>query len=189
MNISAAKTYIELLVLSRSMANGKKMYEFQKRCLDGIYICLRGDYIQDPETGKMMGSRPSEKVDKLGDSGIIEPSATGANELKVKGFKNKQKLNNHWKNGRTHSIEYLPDGITSAEQYEKRAVELLESPVSKTICGHIDKNKNIIRYDIAKNDFVKGNIENGVITMYKPEKGRTYYEQQRTEDLKHGGKA
>ena len=26
MNISAAKTYIELLVLSRSMANGKKMY-------------------------------------------------------------------------------------------------------------------------------------------------------------------
>ena len=72
MNISAAKTYIELLVLSRSMVNGKKMYEFQKRCLDGIYICLRGDYIQDPETGKMMGSRPSEKVDKSGDSGIIK---------------------------------------------------------------------------------------------------------------------
>ena len=72
MNISAAKTYIELLVLSRSMANGKKMYEFQKRCLDGIYICLRGDYIQDPETSKMMGSRPFEKFDKSGDSGIIE---------------------------------------------------------------------------------------------------------------------
>ena len=72
MNISAAKAYIELLVLSRSMANGKKMYEFQKRCLDGIYICLRGDYIQDPETGKMMGSRPSEKFDKSGDSGIIK---------------------------------------------------------------------------------------------------------------------
>ena len=71
MNISAAKTYIELLVLSRSMANGKKMYEFQKRCLDGIYICLQGDYIQDPETGKMMGSRPSEKFDRSGDSGII----------------------------------------------------------------------------------------------------------------------
>ena len=48
------------------------MYKFQKRCLDGIYICLRGDYIQDPETGKMMGSRPSEKVDKSGDSGIIK---------------------------------------------------------------------------------------------------------------------
>lgn len=48
------------------------MYEFQKRCLDGIYICLRGDYIQDPETGKMMGSRPSEKVDKSGESGIIK---------------------------------------------------------------------------------------------------------------------
>lgn len=72
MNISAAKTYIELLVLSRSMANGKKMYEFQKRCLDGIHICLRGDYIQDPETGKMMGIRPSEKFDKSGDSGIIK---------------------------------------------------------------------------------------------------------------------
>lgn len=47
------------------------MYEFQKRCLDGIYICLRGDYIQDPETSKMMGSRPFEKFDKSGDSGII----------------------------------------------------------------------------------------------------------------------
>ena len=66
-----AKKYIELLVLSRNIANGKKIYEFQKRCLDGIYICMRGDYIQDPETSKMMGSRPSEKFDKSGDSAII----------------------------------------------------------------------------------------------------------------------
>ena len=53
------------------------MYEFQKRCLDGIYICLRGDYIQDPETGKMMGSRPFEKFDKSGDSGIIKAEGEG----------------------------------------------------------------------------------------------------------------
>ena len=98
-------------------------------------------------------------------------------------------MNNHWKNGRTHSDEYLIDGIITAEQYEKRAVELLESPVGEKICGHIDKDKNIIRYDIAKNDFAKGSITKGVITMYKPQKGRSYYEQQRTEDLKHGGKA
>ena len=182
MNISAAKTYIELLVLSRSMANGKKMYEFQKRCLDGIYICLRGDYIQDPETGKMMGSRPSEKVDKSGDSGIIEPSATGVNELKVKGFKNKQALNNHWKNGRTHQSEYVKDGITSAEQYEKRAVELFESPCSSTILGYKTDTGAVCRYDIIKNDYVKGNSSKGIFTMFKPIDGKSYFEEMKKKE-------
>lgn len=51
-------------------------------------------------------------------------SAKGANIFKVKGFPNKQKLNNHWQNGRTHAAEYAPDGITTKEQYEKRAVQL-----------------------------------------------------------------
>ncbi|MBQ8411013.1 MAG: hypothetical protein IJX15_04685, partial [Ruminiclostridium sp.] len=94
-------------------------------------------YIQDPKTGKMMGST-SDSVD-----GTLEPSPTGSNELQNKGFASKQKLNNHWENGRTHKNEYLSDGIITAEQYEKRAVNLLESPVGGNIFGHLDKENFI----------------------------------------------
>lgn len=79
-------------------------------------------------------------------------------------------MNNHWKNGRTHSDEYLIDGIITAEQYEKRAVELLESPVGENICGHIDKDKNIIRYDIAKNDFVRAVLQKVLLQCISPKK-------------------
>ena len=140
-------------------------------------------YIQDPKTGKMMGST-SDSVD-----GTLEPSPTGSNELQNKGFASKQKLNNHWENGRTHKNEYLSDGIITAEQYEKRAVNLLESPVGGNIFGHLDKENFIIRYDKTNNDFVIGTIEKGVFTMFKPINGYAYYENQRMEDIKHGGKA
>ena len=147
---------------------------------------LRFNPNHDPKNGRFTSGNG---VDISGGSGIIEPSPTGANELQVKGFKNKQKLYNHWKNGRTHRDEYLDDGITTAEQYEKRAVELLEMPVGGNILGHLDKDNQIVRYDKAKNDFVKGSVLKGVKTMFKPKDGYSYYENQRTEDIKHGGKA
>lgn len=117
------------------------------------------------------------------------PSPAGTNILKNPHFRNRQKLNNHFQNGEKHIKEYIPDGITTPEQYEKRAVELLQSATSNTILGHLDKDNHIIRYDTIKNDFVKGSIEKGVFTMFKPEKGKQYYEEQLEEDLKHGGKA
>ena len=147
---------------------------------------LRFNPNHDPKNGRFTSGNG---VDISGGSGIIESSPTGANELQVKGFKNKQKLYNHWKNGRTHRDEYLDDGITTAEQYEKRAVELLEMPVGGNILGHLDKDNQIVRYDKAKNDFVKGSILKGVKTMFKPKDGYSYYESKRTEDIKHGGKA
>ena len=147
---------------------------------------LRFNPNHDPKNGRFTSGNG---VDISGGSGIIEPSPTGANELQVKGFKNKQKLYNHWKNGRTHRDEYLDDGITTAEQYEKRAVELLEMPVGGNILGHLDKDNQIVRYDKVKNDFVKGNILKGVKTMFKPKDAYSYYENQRMEDIKHGGKA
>lgn len=129
---------------------------------------------------------PRDENGRFTESGV---SPTGENSLKVKGFKNKQKLNNHWINGRTHQDEYKADGITTAKQYEQRAVELLESATSETILGHLDKDDNIIRYDVEKNDFVKGNIQNGVFTMFKPVTGQAYYDNQRKRDLEYGGKA
>ncbi len=105
-------------------------------------------------------------------------SAKGANTFKVKGFPNKQKLNNHWQNGRTHAAEYAPDGITTKEQYEKRAVQLLESSCGNGIKGYKTKEGLVCRYDTKKNDFAKGSPEKGVRTMFKPDDGEDYYKRQ-----------
>ena len=94
-------------------------------------------------------------------------------------------MNNHKK----HISEYEQDGITTPEQYETRAVELLEMPVGGNILGHLDKNNHIVRYDKAKNDFAKGDILDGVITMFKPTDGYSYYLDKKEGDIKHGGKA
>lgn len=120
-----------------------------------------------------------------GGAGTLSP--TGANTFEVKGFVNKQKLNNHWQNGRTHRKEYEKDGITTKEAYEKRAVGLIESPVGGSIKGHIDKDGHVIRYDEKTNDFVKGSPKKGIFTMFKPTEGKAYYDNKRKEDLKHGG--
>lgn len=120
--------------------------------------------------------------------GIGKTSPSGANTFKVKGFPSRQKLNNHWENGRTHKAEYIGEGITAKEQYEAKAVKLLESPVGGSIKGHADGHGNIIRYDSETNDFAKGNPEKGVKTMFKPIKGEEYYNQKRKEDIEHGGK-
>ena len=55
-------------------------------------------------------------------------SATGENKFLVRGFKNRQALMNQWQNGRTHSEEY-PD--FTMEQYEQRALELLEQATNE----------------------------------------------------------
>ena len=113
-----------------------------------------------------------------GESNELSVSASGTNEFLVKGFKNKQALNNHWKNGRAHKDEYAVDNITTAKQYEQRAVELLESPCSKKIKGYKLKDGTICRYDSEKNDYAKGRPDRGVHTMFKPKNGEDYYYQQ-----------
>lgn len=124
-------------------------------------------------------STKEEKSDKL------TPSAKGKNRLQNRGFANRQKLMNHWKNGRTHQKEY-PD--FTLEQYEERAVSLAESPVDGNILGHLDKNGFIIRYDKDNNDFVKAHIKKGVYTLFKPEDELRYYEIMHEGDIAHGGK-
>lgn len=110
-------------------------------------------------------------------------SPTGANKFEKRGFKSKQGLNNHWAE---HGHQY--PGFTR-EQYEKRSLELVESAVGGKILGHTDKDDVVVRYDKEANDFVKGKPPKGVFTMFKPEDGAAYYQAQREEDLKHGGKA
>ena len=115
----------------------------------------------------------------------IEVSPTGTNRFVKRGFANKQKLMNHWKNGRTHADEF-PE-IHTAKEYEQKALELIEKPVGGSILGHIDSHGNVIRYDRNTNTFVKGDPSKGIRTMYRPPDGEEYYQTQRAEDLKYGG--
>ena len=126
-------------------------------------------------SGSGAGNKTAKKVDKSAKGDIIKPeevSAIGKNELRKKGFPSKQKLNNHWQNGRTHAEEYKPDGITTKEQYEKRGVELAESAADgKKILGYKTKKEGYIcRYDVEKNDYVKADINKGLRTLFKPTK-------------------
>lgn len=125
------------------------------------------------------GSTNAEKSDS------VTPSPSGANRLQVRGFASRQKLMNHWKNGRTHQDEY-PD--FTMEQYVQRAVSLAEMPTGGNILGHVDKDGVIVRYDRKENDFVKANVRNGILTMFKPTAGEKYYQSMREGDLKNGGK-
>lgn len=125
------------------------------------------------------GSTNAEKSDS------VTPSPSGANRLQVRGFASRQKLMNHWKNGRTHQDEY--PGFTM-EQYVRRAVSLAEMPTGGDIFGHVDKDGIIVRYDRKENDFVKASVRKGILTMFKPTAGEKYYQSMREGDLKNGGK-
>lgn len=112
-------------------------------------------------------------------------SPSGENKFLVRGFQNRQKLMNHWKNGRTHSDEY-PE--FTMEQYEQRALELLEQATSEKIFGHADKNNYLIRYNSEENDFAKGHPYKGIVTMFKPIDGENYYFRSLKGDIEHGGR-
>lgn len=132
------------------------------------------------------GAGSGKGLDNSQKSDIIsadEVSAKGANSLKKKGFPNKQKLNNHWQNGRTHADEYKNDGITTKEQYEKRGVELAESTADgKKILGYKTKEGHICRYDVEKNDYVKADINKGLRTLFKPDNGIDYFNEMKSKE-------
>lgn len=130
----------------------------------------------DGKFGK--GGSHSTKTKK---DGNVKASPTGTNKFEVKGFKNKQALNNHWKD---HGNQY--PGFTK-KQYETRALALVESPVSDSVLGHIDGNGIVVRYDKKTNDFVKGRPSRGIYTMFKPDEGLKYYLERKREDIEHGG--
>ena len=60
-----------------------------------------------------------------------------------------------------------------------RAEELINSRVGDNILGYEGADGAIVRYRISTNDFVKGYLDNGIATMYKPKgnasKGYRYF--------------
>lgn len=138
----------------------------------------------DPDNGQFTSEGGSTSG---GSNAKIEVSPTGVNKFKVRGFKNKQKLMNHWKNGRSHGEEF-PE-FSTAKEYEQAALKLIEMPVGGNVLGHADAHGNVIRYDKDTNIFVKGDPQKGIRTMYRPPDEEKYYISQREEDMKYGGKS
>lgn len=151
--------------------------------LGGIYT--RDTFREEDHPRDEAGKFAKGGSTTAGSRAKINVSPTGANKFVKRGFASKQKLMNHWKNGRVHRKEY-PN--YTMEQYVKRAVSLIEMPVGGSILGHVDKDGVIIRYDKKTNDFVKGTIDKGIRTMFKPVDGIKYYMDMRKDDLNNGGK-
>lgn len=137
-------------------------------------------FIQDPKTGKMMGSTSEKGVDKSVKSDIIKSSddfeyisATGPNEFK-RGF-DAYNLADHWYGGNgmhSHKDEY-PN--MTMRQYADRALNLIQMPTSDNILGFKTKSGKVARYDIKENDFVIGSPKTGINTMFKPKRGIEYF--------------
>jgi hypothetical protein len=91
-------------------------------------------------------------------------SGSGINVFNF-GF-SEENLNDHWTNGRSdHSREYFS---YTKEQYAQEALDLIQSATSDTILGYKNNSGQIVRYDIVKNNFVKGHVNIGIATMFKP---------------------
>lgn len=118
-------------------------------------------------------SRANPNHDPKDERFATEASSQGANEFKVKGFRNNQHLNNHWEK---HQNEYISEGVKTKEDYLQKALALIQSPCDNGIEGYKNKLNQICRYDVKTNDFVKGSIDKGIFTMFKPEDGKKYFD-------------
>lgn len=117
-----------------------------------------------------------------GESGIMQSSpkisATGVNHFK-QGF-SQHNLDEHWSGAHSHAKEY--PGYTK-EQYAQRALELVQSPADgKNILGYKNADGQVARYDRATNDYVVGNPEIGIATMFKPSAGEKYFNRLKERD-------
>lgn len=123
-----------------------------------------------------------------GESGTLHSSqkisATGANRFE-KGF-TKKNLDRHLKK---HGAKDYP-GMT-AEEYNRRALDLVQSPVSKDVLGYKTMDGAVVRYRISTNEFVKGYPQGGIATMYKPKgdpkKGIKYFLNKQMEESVEDG--
>ena len=104
-------------------------------------------------------------------------SGSGANRFQ-QGFSS-QNLNAHWDGPHSHAKEY-PE--LTKEEYAQRALELVQSPVSGSVDGYKNARGQVVRYDRATNDYVVGNPDLGIATMFKPSAGNRYFDRLKERD-------
>lgn len=111
-------------------------------------------------------------------------SPGGANHLSVRGFCDAKRRKIHIEKHKNKEPEF--SGMTD-DEYEKAAVDLLESSTGNGIEGYMDALGNIVRYDRRKNWLAIGN-DSGVWTMYAPKKWHSYFTWLMRRDMKNGGR-
>jgi len=110
-------------------------------------------------------------------------SATGMNKFK-KGF-SKANLDRHWVGGDSdHSNQY--PGYTK-QQYAAEALKLIQNETSDTIKGYKNDLGQVVRYDTANNNYVKGHPDFGIASMFKPDNGIEYYNKYEKYEAKQEG--
>ena len=62
------------------------------------------------------------------------------------------------------------------DQYAERAMTLIQSPVVKGILGYKNAKGQVARFDTETGDFVKGHPDKGIATMFKPARGKEYFD-------------
>lgn len=92
-------------------------------------------------------------------------------------FPSEKSLNGHFE---SHGKEF---GDISKEIYQKKASELLSSPISKDILGY-DTETRRVRYDKKNNIYALGNPKTKrITTAFRPKEGREYYDKEVRKDL------
>lgn len=97
----------------------------------------------------------------------------GACVLGTPGFGSQKELDEHW-----NEHGWMYPGWTKA-QYQDHAVWLASQKCESGKIRGFESGNTVIRYDPYNNDFVKADVDTGVITLFKPTNGAAYYECQR----------
>lgn len=80
-------------------------------------------------------------------------------------------VDNHYKK---HKNEFEED--ISKEEYLRRAEEMKNRPLSRSVSEMVRSDNSIAKYDKATNEFIVINPDGSIRTYFKPEKGESYWE-------------
>ena len=155
---------------------------------NGNWITINGAHCLIDDEGTIVGG-PSRLIGECAANHASKKEQksqknTGVSDrgrnLRCLGFEKRKTLS--WKL-RKHGISGYA-GLT-IEQFEKKAVDLLEKPCKKGIDGYVDRDGAICRFDTTTGDFAKGYPGRYVKTMFNPgylddgtfsiEKARDYF--------------
>ena len=113
-------------------------------------------------------------------SGVTPAVKTDAIATQSQKFTNfaEGRLKWHYEDHVLDRAEWGSGSTMTMEEYLTKAQELINSPIGGDIEGFVSKNGYIFRYNKATNEFATAK-PNGIIeTLYRPERGMTYWREQ-----------
>lgn len=150
---------------------------------DRLIDDVRAELFKCYQTGKSLEDLPQMAKSQASDvEEVTEPIYNKAEKvasekwLNAK-FPSERLFNGHYK---SHGSQF---GVNTKSEYLHMAAALSAQPISDYILGY-DTDTRHVRYDTKENVFALGNVKTGAITtMFKPERGKQYYEEQIRKDL------